>query len=248
MKYQEALERLQAAQAIFANTSLTPEKFKDLGKLLKGVNPRVDRILSRVANEWDKLQKFEKGEVVDLVASELPEHTEEQKRRKKAFLFFLSAWKDLQKEVVRVRGELAQNNAQGWGKVLAGAKGPLGLITALAVAWVLLEATSVEITVSNRGCNTMYPTSYASIPLPGISLPKDPIADGETGIVRMPPLTLAVDGTSPGLILLSAFKFNYTFEMPPDVTVTYDGDVLNDTSTTLRLSSSKHHDLVVSCQ
>ena len=194
--------------------------------------------------------KVKKGDVIELVAHEMPETTEEEKKRKKLFLFFLSAWKDLQKEVVRVRGELqsSQGNAQGWGKVLAGAKGPLGVITAIAVGWVLLEATSVEITVTNRGCNTLYPTSYSSIPLPGISLPKDPIADGQTGTVRLPPLTLDVDGTTPGNIRLSALNFKYTFDIPSDVTITFNGDVLNNASTILRLRSQKHHDIVVACR
>lgn len=247
MKYQEALERLTAAQQIFADTSITRGKFGQLQKLLGGVNPKIDSVLSRVGREWDKLERFEKGDVIDLVAHELPESTEEEKKRKKALLFFLSAWKDLQKEVVRVRGELSHQSAQGWGKLLAGAKGPLGLITALAVGWVLLETTSVEITVANRGCNTMYPTSYTSIPLPGISLPKDPISDGQTGTVRLPPLTLNADGTTPGMIRLSALTFNFTFDIPSDVTITFDGDELNDTTTTLHLGSQKHHDLVVAC-
>src|SRR3989344_5396692 len=221
MKYQDALERLQAAQAIFSDTSLSPEKFSHLQKLLKGVNPKLDKVLSQVVGEWNKLERFEKGEVIDLVAHELPQDSEEEKKRKKALLFFLSAWKDLKNEVVRVRGELqsSQGNTQGWGKVLAGAKGPLGLITALAVGWVLLESTAVEITIANRGCNTMYPTSYSSIPLPGIALPKDPISDGESGIVRLPPITLSVDGETAGKIALSALKFNFTFEVPSDVTV-----------------------------
>jgi len=248
MKYQEALERLTAAQQILSDTSITREKFGHLQKLLKGVNPKIDGVLSRVTREWDKLQRFEKGEVIDLVAHELPEHTEEEKKRKKALLFFFSAWKDLQKEVVRVRTELAHHNAQGWGNILGAAKGPLGLITAVAVGWVLLEATSVEIAVKNAGCNTMYPMSYSSIPLPGISLPKDPIADGQTGTVRLPPLTLNADGTTPGIIHLSAFNFNYTFTIPSDVTITFDGEVLNNASTILRLRSQKHHDLVVSCE
>ncbi|MBI4062323.1 hypothetical protein HY410_00205 [Candidatus Gottesmanbacteria bacterium] len=248
MNYSDALERIQAAQQILSDTSITREKFGQLQKLLKGVNLKIDRVLSRVSKEWDNLARFEKGEVIDLAAHELPEHTEEEKKRKKLFLFFLSAWKDLQKEVVRVRGELVHQSPRNWGKIVASAKGPLGLVTVLAVGWVLLEATAVEITVANRGCNTLYPTSYTSIPLPGISLPKDPIADGQSGVVRMPPLTLAVDGKTPGNIRLSAFNFKYTFEVPSDVTITFDGEVLNNVSTTLRLGSQKHHDLIVACR
>lgn len=255
MKYQDALDRLQAAGVILADTSLSREKFVQLQKLVKGVNPTLDKVLSRAGKEWDKLMRFEKGEVVDLIAHELPEGTEEEKKRKKRLLLFLSLWKDLQKEVTRVKGELvkssgdhpSQNQAQGWGNILAGAKGPLGLVTAVAVVWVLLETTAVEITVANRGCDTMYPTSYSSIPLPGISLPKEPIAAGETGIVRLPPLTLNADGTTPGAVRLSAFNFNYTFDVPSDVDITFNGQLLNGSRSVLNLRQQKHHELVVSC-
>ena len=248
MKYQDVLERLSAAQAICSDTSLTPQKFSHLQKLLKGVSPTLDTALSRVVGEWNKLERVQKGEVVSLIAHELPEHTEDEKKRKKAFLFFLSAWKDLQKEVVRVRGELSHQGVRGWGNILGAVKGPLGIITVLAVGWVLLEATSVEIAVKNNGCDTMYPTSYAHIPLPGISLPKESISNGEAGMVRLPPLNLNVDGTTKGTITLSAFHFNYAFDVPSKVTITFDGETLNKVKTSLHLGSQKHHDLIVSCR
>ncbi len=249
MNYQEALNRLQAAQELFSEKSLSREKFDALKKLLKGTHPNIDGAFSKVAREWDKILRIEQRDVIELVAHELPEHSEEEKKRKKRLLLFLSLWKNLQKEVARVRGELGsqQANASKWGNILAGAKGPLGLVTAVAVGWVLLETVAVDITVANRGCNTMYPTSYSSIPLPGISLPKDPISDGETGVVRIPPLTLSVDGTSPGLIRLSAFNFNYTFDIPSDIDVTFNGQILNASRAVLNLRSQKHHDLVVRC-
>lgn len=255
MKYQDALNRLQAAQAFFSKTHLSREKFDALRKLLKGTHPTIDSAFSKVAREWDKMIRIEQGDVVELVAHELPEHTEEEKKRKKRLLLFISLWKDLQKEVVRVKGELerasgekpSQSKTHSWGNILAGAKGPLGLVTVVAIGWVLLESTAVDITVANRGCNTIYTSSYASIPLPGISLPKEPIVDGGEGLVRLPPLTLNVDGTTPGTIRLSAFNFNYTFDVPPDVDVSFNGVRLNGTRTVLRLGDQKHHDVVVEC-
>lgn len=253
MKYLEALERLQAAQQILADTSISKEKFGALQKLLKGVNPNIDKALSRVNKEWDKIQRFEKGEVIDLVVHGLPENTEEEKKRKKALLFFLSAWKDLKNEVARVKSEFeknqsgSQSHVQGWGNILGAAKGPLGLITVIAVGWVLLEATAVEIAVRNVGCDTIYPTAYSNIPIPGISLPKEAITDGGEGIVKMPPITLDADGATPGSIRLSAMKFNYTFDVPRNVTISFNGNVLNDASQTIELGSQKRHTLLVSC-
>lgn len=256
MKYQDALNRLQAAQAFFSETSLSKEKFDALRKLLKGTHPAIDHAFGKVSREWDKIIRIEQGDVIGLVAHELPQHTEEEKKRKKRLLLFISLWKDLNKEVIRVKGEFvkssgekpSQSTTSSWGNILAGAKGPLGLVTAVAVGWVLLESTAVEITIANRGCDTMYPTSYSSIPLPGISLPKEPIAAGETGIVRLPPLTLAVDGTTAGAIRLSALNFKYQFDVPADVSVTFNGGLLNGTNRELILNKQKHHELVVRCK
>ena len=202
------------------------------------------------------MSHIDKGEAIELVLEALPEGTEEEKKRKKLILLFLSAWKDLKKEVVRVQAELAkstgnhpvQSKAQSWGNILGVAKGPLGLITILAAGWVLLSATSVEITITNRGCDTMYPTSYANIPLPGISLPKASITNGSTGVVRLPPLTLQVDGQTPGRVTLRALKLEYHFDIPADVSLTFNGESLIRSSRDIHLSSKKQHSLIVQCR
>lgn len=256
MNYQNALERVQAAQLILSDTSITKAKFEALRKLLKGLNPKLDTALTSCSTHWNKLLAAERSDVVELVVGELPELTPEQKKRKKLLLLFLSSWKNLNKEVVRVRGELEkaqgdkpkQNQMQAWGNILGVAKGPLGIITLVAAGWVLLEATSVDVTVTNRSCDTISPVSYASIPLPGISLPKEPITNGGSGLVKMPPLSLTVDGTKPGLIGLSALKLNYQFSFPAGTTLTFDGKVLNGATTSLNLGGQKHHTLVVICR
>lgn len=256
MKYDVALKKIEATQAILADQSITPEKFKALQTLLKGIHPNVDAILDRCTKEWKKLSHIDKGEAIELALENLPEGTEEEKKRKKFILLFLSAWKDLKKEVVRVQAELTkstgdhpkQSKLQSWGNILGVAKGPLGLITLLAVGWVYLSLTSVEITIANRGCDTMYPTSYANIPLPGIALPKGPIANGGTGVVRLPPLVLNVDGQTPGRVLLRALKINYQFDIPTDVSLSFNGESLIGVKRELRLSMSKKHNLIVQCR
>lgn len=256
MKYKDVLKRIEVAQAIFADQSMTPEKFKALQTLLKGIHPNIDAILARCTKEWERLSHIEKGEAIELVLEGLPEGTEKEKKRKKFLLLFLSAWKDLQKEVKRVQAELAkssgdhpkQSKLQSWGNILGVAKGPLGFITILAVGWVALSATSVEISVENRGCDTMYPTSYANIPLPGISLPKEPILSGDLGFVHLPPLDLQVDGQTPGRVTLSALRLNYHFDIPTDVSLTFNGESLIGSSRDIYLRESKKHALVVQCR
>lgn len=256
MKHQDALKRIEAAQVIFSDTSITPEKFKALTSLLRGIHPNVDAMLDRVTREWKKLSHIDKGETIEFVLENLPEGTEEEKKRKKFILLFLSAWKDLKKEVVRVQVELSksagnhpvQSKALSWGNILGAAKGPLGFITVLAAGWVLLTATSVEIIIANHGCDTIYPTSYANIPLPGISLPKEPIANGGTGVVRLPPLTLDVDGQTPGRVTLGALKLRYQFDIPSDISLTFNGESLIGTSREIHLGENKKHTLVVQCR
>lgn len=56
-------------------------------------------------------------------------------------LLLLRSWKDLRSEVARVRSELGQkshqqNQANTWVKILSSAKGPVGVITLVAVVLV----------------------------------------------------------------------------------------------------------------
>ena len=67
MKYEVALKKIEAAQVILADQSITPEKFKALQTLLKGLHPNIDAILDRVTKEWKKLSHIDKGEAIELI-------------------------------------------------------------------------------------------------------------------------------------------------------------------------------------
>ncbi|MBI2327875.1 hypothetical protein HYU92_06165 [Candidatus Curtissbacteria bacterium] len=144
----DSKERFLAAGRLLTQESTTIEKFEEIRKLIRGINPRVDRLLELCSDALSKIEKLKKGEVIELAAEQLPEKTEKEKRRKKAILFFARSWKELQSEVERVRSELADRNKKkssqeqmaSFGKIAASARGPFGIITlgAVIVAGILI--------------------------------------------------------------------------------------------------------------
>src|SRR3989304_3279562 len=106
----DAKEKFLAASKLLVGETTTVEKFEEVRKLVKGINPRIDRLLESCSEAISKIEKLQKGEVVELTAESLPEESDEQKRRKKALLFFIRSFKELQSEVARVRNEFADGN------------------------------------------------------------------------------------------------------------------------------------------
>ncbi len=99
------------------------------------------------------LQKMQDGDVITLSAEALPEDTEERKKRKKALILFINSIKDLKSEIKRVEIELSKTKQNGkdqttnWGKIVAGAKGPFGLIT---IAALIIVGVSFFVTTKNN--------------------------------------------------------------------------------------------------
>lgn len=143
MDYKQTKERLLTAEKLLNESSTTREKINALRTILHGINPRIDNLVDSCMRELGKLEKLKKGEVIELSVETLPEGTEEQKKRKKALLLFLRYWKDLKSEVSRIRGEFEQKKEspreqiKSAGRIVALAKGPLGIITAVAVVAVV---------------------------------------------------------------------------------------------------------------
>lgn len=132
-KYQEALNLLSAE-----TTSL--EKFNSIKTILSGQNPKLDVLLEKCQMSLGKIENIVTGDIISLAAESIPEETEEQKRRKKAILFFIKNFKLLKSEVERVKGELTKNSTNQTNtfiKTFALAKGPAGIITALALVIAL---------------------------------------------------------------------------------------------------------------
>ena len=257
MDYRETQKKILAARALLLEPTTTREKFSHVRALIQGINSTLDAALSRCDHEFSTLEKVYGGAVIDLTVEHLPEITEEEKRRKKALLFFLHHWNQLKSEVVRVQAELdASNKAQTsgekkshWARIFNVAKGPLGIITILAVGAALLQTTSVQITVHNNGCSTIQSSASIPIPIPGISLPKGPIPNQASANMTLPPLTVSVDGTQKAIITMKALGFHGSLQLGSDISdVTMDGISLLRKNTDIHLSEKKEHSLVIICK
>lgn len=143
-------ERMVSAFQLLTGAEISVGTFENVRKLLKGLHPGVDKKLEVVSKALDKLQKVQSGDVISLSAEHLPEETEDQKKRKKALIFFIHYVKDLKSEIKRVEHEFQnpQNSTSGqamkWGRVIKFAKGPFGLITlgAIVIVAVVLPIVS----------------------------------------------------------------------------------------------------------
>ena len=136
-------KRIFAAHKLFSENTTTKEKFESVRSLVKGINPKLDKLLEETSISLAKLEKLQQGEYIELTTEHLPEDTEEKKKRKKVLLLFIKNWKSLQDEVKRVEKEMdlktksTEEDIAKIGKIASGLKGPVGLITAFAVIIVI---------------------------------------------------------------------------------------------------------------
>ncbi|MBI4096804.1 MAG: hypothetical protein HY428_00100 [Candidatus Levybacteria bacterium] len=145
MDRKDVQSRTRAAYKLLLEETTTREKFESIRTLIKGINPQVDKALTQTSQAFADYEKLHKGEIIELTVEKLPEVTEEEKKRKKALLFLLRSWKQLQSEVERVQSEFGKGKESGdktqdmFSRVLRGAKGPLGIVTisALVIAGAL---------------------------------------------------------------------------------------------------------------
>lgn len=170
----ELNEKFDSALKLLAGETTTLEKFHSAQKLLNGLDPRIDKKLETVSKALSAYEKLSEGNVIQLTANYLPEHTEKDKKNKKALLFLIRSWNDLKSEVNRVRNELKNNN-QGqnqtiqYGKIAKFAKGPFGIITLIAVVMVgysLLKPNSQQ----NSNTNTVTSPSITQNNKPKIKI------------------------------------------------------------------------------
>ena len=246
--------RIVAARELMRSDTTTAEKFEALEKILRGINPKIDKTLAMAAGALKKVEQFQETAVIELTAERLPEKTEKQKKRKKYLLLFLQYWDDLKDEVERVRGELqsSDSNVVKGGKIAGLAKGPLGAITAIAAViaggLVLLNSVAVSVVVKNKGCDTILPQTTAAVSLPGLVIPNQPIPAGGSVTATLPPLTLTVDNSSGDSLRLTAYGLHLTFDYSGKVDIIFDGTSLIGKATTLNLGDLKQHELIISCK
>ena len=218
MERTELKKKLSAASALLDGSSTTLDKVASVIKLLKGVHPSIDFRIAELEGHMSTLQKLENGSVIELAVEKMPEATEDDKKRKKVLLLFLRSWNDLKSEIARVSLELDSGKQQGqpsqstfW-RIFSAAKGPLGLITVIALGLAALSATSVSITIHNQGCGTLEAKTGIPISIPGLSLPSEPIPSGGSAVAVVPPLTLTVEGTG-GNITMKSYGLNLSFNL-----------------------------------
>lgn len=257
MKYEEAKKRLLAAQALLSEETTTREKFSSIRTLLQGINPKIDKTLDACENELSKLEKLQGFKVIEVTLENLPELTEEQKKRKKILLFFINTWNQLKNEVKRVQKELDASHEgksdmqkkSHLAKVFNFAKGPFGIITIIAVGIVLvLQATSVHIVIKNNGCDTIPAPAAFPIPLPGFSLPKDPIPANGSATVTISPITININGTQAGSVTVRILGMSFPYQVSGNISdITLNGSRLLGKETEVHLSERKEHILILSC-
>ncbi len=137
-------KRMLAAYNLLTDSSFTHAKLDEIRTLIKDINPRLDTTLEKVSHAFSEYEKISQGEIIELTAEHLPEQTEEEKKRKKKFLFLFQSLKDLQGEIKRVQNELENNSSyrspqeqvRRFGRLITGAKGAFGVVTIIAVAIV----------------------------------------------------------------------------------------------------------------
>lgn len=144
MDPQEVQKRIKAVSKLLLSDSISHDTFVQVQTLIKGINAPLDKALNDVSHALSFFEKISNDEIIELTAEYLPEGTEEQKKKKKALLFLIRNWKQLRSEVKRVENELKDNeksqnqqrNLKSYGRIVAGAKGPVGIVTIAAVVIV----------------------------------------------------------------------------------------------------------------
>ena len=255
MDYKRIEKRLAAAHAILQADTINRATFDSLKTLLSGVNPKVDTLLASTGKAFKHADQLQKGDIIELTLEAWPDVTPEDKKRKKAILLFFRLWNDLKSEVARVQKEFdkshtsGQGSAGAWGNILAAAKGPLGIITLIAIGFVVLRMTEVSIVIQNNGCQPIVPVTSIAVNIPGLKLPAETIPDGGQAVAKLPPLSLSVDATSPSLVRLTMYGIKYDFGLGSSgIGLVFDGQTLNGKTTSINLASQKEHTLAISCE
>lgn len=261
MKHLDTRKRLLAAEKLLREETTTQAKFEAIRTLIKGLDPKLDKTLAQASKAIKTVTKIHKGKVVDLATEALPEGTKQQKKRKKALLLFLKYWGQLRHEVRRVTKLLEAEEGkhlsraekgQTAGKIVAYAKGPLGVVTlaaaAIAAGLIALKSMAVEVVIINQGCQALSPSVSVPINLPGLKLPDQPIPNGGRATAVLPPLTFGVEDLSGRNLRLTAYGISLSFETGGDTDIVFNGESLMGKRTQINLGAQKQHQVMVRCR
>src|SRR5258708_18858797 len=95
-------KRIMSAYELLQSGSISIDTFEHIRTILKGIHPGIDKKLEACSEALGKIEKIESGDLISLSTESLPEETEEQKKRKKALIFFITSVKDLKNEINRI--------------------------------------------------------------------------------------------------------------------------------------------------
>ena len=125
----------------------------------------------------------------------------------------------------------------------------LVLAVLVAIAVIIVEASSVSVVIKNNGCATIPVPGELPFYVPGVSLPKLPIPQNGQGTLKAPPLTIGVDATRKGSVTLSAAGVSFPLAFVGSVdSITLDGKPILGQNTTVNLGERAQHELVVTCK
>jgi len=140
----------------------------------------------------------------------------------------------------------AMHTGGGFGKVLFGGLILVAAIVGAGVAY--LNFTSVEVGIFNDGCDTLYMPAALPVDIPGIELPKGPIPPGGHGTAKVPRMTVNVDATQPGTIVVSVLGVPVSVHVGGDVTgVLLDGMNILGQNVPVKIGGRAQHELVIRC-
>ncbi len=216
-------KQIRAALKILSEPEISSAKLAQLRELLNNVDPQVDMLLQVCERELGTLEKVIQGDVISLAADTMPETTDEERNRKKAVVIFLKYWNQLKGEVERVRAELHSTEPSLASRLFGGAKGPLAIVTLVAIAVVAaFYTTSVTVAITNNGCSERIPAT-----------------------LTLPPVTVGVDARIAGELRVSVFG-NVASIAAPDQLIFDEQDLLGK-KTDIDLGSAPLHTLLVAC-
>lgn len=255
-------ENLKVSLELICEETTSLSKVKKLAILLKNTNPKIEKQLETITEVIEKIQAVQDGDVIGLSAERLPETTDKQRKRKALILLLLKNWDSLGSEVTRLNdlynvasttGALSTQTAVKGSKIAATMKGPAGIITIIAAGIVavgaLLNNNAVEINVKNEGCPPIPAVSKKTIDIPGLKMPSDSIVNGDTDTIKVPGVNLEANINKSGYTSLSILGINKSFQLPYAYDdIIYNGQSLMDKNTTLELSKSESHELIIRCK
>lgn len=173
----DAQQRIEASYKLLITDTTTRQKFDHIRTMIRGINPKIDELLEAASHALSAYEKLTTADVITLSVDLLPEQSEEQKKRKKALVFFIQSWNQLKSEVERIKTEFEHNQhgntnekLQSAGRIATLAKGPFGIITivAIIIAGILLYWSSPKGKAANTARATpsipvAQPSQYTQI-------------------------------------------------------------------------------------